>query len=190
MKKKKKTYPDKNENTIKIPDAYLVNSLSQLIESVFPDLEYGCGGSDSMMGGTIYTPLNKDLKEVNKDCLKTFPGESKEYLSADSILEDDHKDSIPVEFLNDLTPSGLPDHKLTLKIGCPVMLLRNLQAGPNCSLRNGTRMVVRQLMERCVECEVAVGRDKGLKVFLPRIPHYDRSKDFPFTVVRRQFPLR
>ena len=70
------------------------------------------------------------------------------------------------------------------------MLLRNLQAGPNCSLRNGTRMIVRQLMERAVECEVAVGQNKGLRVFLPRIPHYDRSKDFPFTVVRRQFPLK
>ena len=123
-------------------------------------------------------------------CIDTFPGVSKDYLSADSILEDDHKGAIPVEFLNDLTPSGLPDHKLTLKQGCPVMLLRNLQAGPNCSLRNGTRMIVRQLMDRAVECEVAVGQNKGMKIFLPRIPHYDRSRDFPFTIVRRQFPLR
>ena len=27
-------------------------------------------------------------------------------------------------------------------------------------------------------------------VFLPRIPHYDKSGDYPFTVVRRQFPVR
>lgn len=185
-----KTFTDIGENVIQIPEEYLVSSLSQLIDSIFPDLEYGCGGSDSMMGGTIYTPLNKDLKEVNHHCIKIFPGNSKEYLSADSILEDDHKDSIPVEFLNDLTPSGLPDHRLILKKGSPVMLLRNLQAGANCSLRNGTRMIVLQLMDRALECEVAVGQHKGLKVFLPRIPHHDKSKDFPFTVIRRQFPLR
>ena len=183
-------YPDVGENVIKIPEEYLVPSLNQLIDSVFPDLEYGCGDSENLMGGTIYTPLNKDMAIINKLCIDTFPGVSKEYLSADSILEDDHKNAIPVEFLNDLTPSGLPDHKLILKKGCPVMLLRNLQAGPNCSLRNGTRMIVRQLMDRAVEVEVAGGHNKGMKIFLPRIPCYDNSKDFPFTVVRRQYPLR
>ena len=38
--------------------------------------------------------------------------------------------------------------------------------------------------------QVAVGTDKGTRVFLPRIPIYDRSNEFPFTLVRRQFPLR
>ena len=84
----------------------------------------------------------------------------------------------------------MPDHELVLKLGAPVMLLRNLQAGPTCSLRNGTRMIVRQQMERTVDCEVAVGILKGERVFLPRIPMYDRSNEFPFTLVRRQFPLR
>ena len=95
------------ENIIKIPDEYLVTSLPLLIESVFPDLEYGCGDSSNLMGGTIYTPLNKDMSAINQNCISTFPGNSKEYLSADSILEDDHKGAIPVEFLNDLTPSGM-----------------------------------------------------------------------------------
>ena len=161
-----------------------------MIQNVFPNLEYGCENPTNLIAGTIYTPLNKDMETVNFLCMENFPGESKEYLSADSILEENHRDAVPMEFLNGLTPSGLPDHKLILKPGCPVMLLRNLQAGPKCSLRNGTRMIVVSLMERVVECEVATGRYKGFKVFLPRIPHYDRSEDFPFTVVRRQFPLR
>ena len=37
---------------------------------------------------------------------------------------------------------------------------------------------------------MAVGTDKGTRVFLPRIPIYDRSNEFPFTLVRRQFPIR
>ena len=45
-------------------------------------------------------------------------------------------------------------------------------------------------MERIVECQVAVGVNKGKSVFLPRIPIYDRSNEFPFTLVRRQFPLK
>ena len=63
--------------------------------------------------------------------VKQFPGEAKEHISANSILEEDHCHSIPFEFLNELKSSGLPDHRLMLKPDCPVMLLRNLQAGPN-----------------------------------------------------------
>ena len=134
-------HEDVSPNAIKVPDDYLVSSMSELIENVFPNLEGGCDDPNNLTSGTIYTPLNKDMGQVNARCLSDFPGEAREYLSADSILEDDHRDAIPVEFLNSLIPSGLPDHKLLLKPGCPVMLLRNVQAGPTCSLRNGTRLL-------------------------------------------------
>ena len=58
------------------------------------------------------------------------------------------------------------------------------------SLRNGTRMKVIKMMDRVLECQVVVGTQKGLRVFLPRIPMHDRSEEFPFTIVRRQFPVR
>ena len=51
-------------------------------------------------------------------------------------------------------------------------------------------MVIVQMMERALKVEVAVGMNKGLKVFLPSIPVYDKSGDYPFTLVRRQFPVR
>ena len=70
------------------------------------------------------------------------------------------------------------------------MLLRNLQAGPDRTLKNGTRMVVLQMMDKVIECQIAVGTNKGENIFLPRIPLYDRSGEFPFTFIRRQFPIR
>ena len=187
---KDETFDDISEDTVMIPNNYLVADLSTLISNVFPDLDKKPTTPMDLIEGTIYTPLNKNIKHVNCLCLKTFPGQKTTYLSNDSVLQDDQKDSIPEEFLNSLTPSGMPDHELEIKLGAPVMLLRNLQAGPNCSLRNGTRMIVKRLMERTVECEIAVGTNKGERVFLPRIPMYDRSNEFPFTLVRRQFPLR
>ena len=134
--------------------------------------------------------MNTDANDINHLCLKDFPGQARTYLSSDSILEDDHKELVPNEFLNTIIISGMPDHELCLKIGCPVILLRNLQGGPNNSLRNGTRMIVQKMMDRVLECEVAVGAKRGLRVFLPRIPMHDRSNEFPFTIVRRQFPIR
>ena len=161
-----------------------------LIWKVFPNLGLPITESSAFIEGSIYTPLNNDAKDINHLCLKDFPGQVRTYLSADSILEDDHKELVPQEFLNTITSSGMADHELCLKIGCPVILLRNLQGGPNNSLRNGTRMIVQKMMDRVVECEVAVGAKKGLRVFLPRIPMHDRSNEFPFTIVRRQFPIR
>jgi hypothetical protein len=51
-------------------------------------------------------------------------------------------------------------------------------------------MIVVKMMDRVLECEVAVGTQKGLRVFLPRIPMHDKSNELPFTIVRRQFPVR
>ena len=175
------------ENVIKIPYNYLVDTLEELIDSTFPDLELGC---DNIIDGCIYTPLNKDVRIINDICIENYPGDSKTYLSSDSILEEDHKEAVPNEYLNVMNPSGLADHQLTLKVGAPVMLPRNLQAGPNVSLRNGTRMIVIQMMKRALEVEVAVGIIKGLRLFLPRVPQYDKSGDYPFTLVRRQFPVK
>ena len=157
---------------------------------MFPNLKSKKVAPKNLIDGAIYTPLNADVKDMNDICMKLLPGKSKTYLSADSILEHDHQEAIPTEYLNSLSVSGLPDHQLELKIGAPVMLLRNLQGGQSNSLRNGTRMIIVNMMDRCLECEVATGSMRGLRVYLPRIPHHDSTGDFPFTIVRRQFPVR
>ena len=66
------------------------------------------------------------------------------------------------------------------------MLLRNLQ----CGLVNGTRMIVREMHDKVLECEIMVGHRKGEIIFIPRIPLYDRSNEYPWTMIRVQFPLR
>jgi len=74
-----------------------------------------------------------------------IPGDEKEYLSVDSVCmcnDDiglDHR-WITTEFLNDSKCLGMPNHRLILKVGVPVMLLQNVdQASRLC---NGTRLIV------------------------------------------------
>ena len=81
---------------------------------------------DYIKDRAILSTKNEDVDDINKQIINMFPGDAQEFLSADSV---DNKDSVhqnlyPVEFLNTLTPSGTPPHKLILKVGVPIMLLR------------------------------------------------------------------
>ena len=86
-----------------------------------------------------------------------FPGYSKTYLSANSVVDEDMANTYPTDFHNSVTLSGMPPHAMTLKVGAPVMLLQNLRAGPGYGLHNGTRMSVLTLGQRVVEVEYPVG---------------------------------
>ncbi len=49
----------------------------------------------------------------------------------------------PVEFLNTLRFNGIANHELELKVGVPILLLRNLNQ--SIGLCNGTRLIVKRL---------------------------------------------
>jgi ATP-dependent DNA helicase PIF1 len=107
------------------------------------------------------------------------------YASVDTVTEIDQVTQYPTEFLNSLDPPGLPPHKLKVKLGCPVMLLRNLNAPKLC---NGTRLIVKQLLPHIIKATILTGQGKGENVFIPRIPLIPSDCPFPFK--RLQFPIR
>jgi hypothetical protein len=73
----------------------------------------------------------------------------------------------PTEFLNTLKFLGIPNHELKLKVGLPVMLLRNInQAAGLC---NGTRMTITQLRSKYIEAQIITGTNIGDKVCIPGI---------------------
>ena len=71
---------------------------------------------------------------------KRFLGDAVEVCSVDSLFPGQEGQVIPVEFLNSLNEPGVAGHKLVLKEGMRVMLLRNLD--PRNNLCNGTRLIV------------------------------------------------
>ena len=93
----------------------------------------------------ILLTQNEDVNTINKAALNIFPGLSCTYLATNKMSEDDGGDRAitnryPNEYLNSLDPPGLPPFNLQLKVGCPIMLLRNLV--PADGLCNGTRLRV------------------------------------------------
>ncbi|OWZ13425.1 Helitron helicase [Phytophthora megakarya] len=87
-----------------------------------------------------------DVLAINNLILEKIPGEMHEFTSVDSVDGDDelqrqeHGDLYPPEFINTISLSGMPPHKLILKIGAPVMLIRNLNTKEG--LCNGTRLAI------------------------------------------------
>jgi hypothetical protein len=111
----------------------------------------------------ILAPRNDDICSLNSTILTRLPGVKRIYNSADSYSikspgRDDNP-NIPVEFLHTLNASGLPVAKLHLKIGCPVILLRNIDK--KCGLCNGTHAVITNMTNRLLQIRIISGDHTG-----------------------------
>merc|ERR1712226_1768187 len=90
--------------------------------------------------------LNRSVNEINRICCLRFSGESVACYSADSVYDSADECRFPREFLNSLTLPGVPEHCLVLKIGMPVIFLRNII--PREGLCNGVRLIVKNIIDK------------------------------------------
>lgn len=169
-------------------------SVDDLIQEVYgglPNVE-AAERADHIIERAILTPLNQHVDALNMqmmDWMSTFDGgaDQREYLSADGVVGDEgHAGMYPTEFLNSLSFSGVPPHKLVLRVGCPIILLHNLIGG----LANGTRLIMTRLGERVIEARVATGPARGEVVCIPRLGITPSDTSMPFELRRLQFPVR
>ncbi len=159
----------------------------QLSKDIFPSEVLK--SEQNICNSAILCPKNESALLINEEVLKMLPGEEVTYTSIDMVRPGEEQETdFPVEFLNSQTPSGMPPHKLTLKVGAVVMCLRNLNISGG--LCNGTRMVVTALRDHVVQCKIATGLKRGETVLIPRISTLPSDPFFPVDFVRRQFPLR
>jgi ATP-dependent DNA helicase PIF1 len=175
------TYPIYGEEAILLPPQicchgsdgnYQSASIQDLIKEVYGELQEIQDWNERstyIIERAILSPLNADVDYINKLMCEHIknpngtPLNIHTYYSADSVIEHEQRDMLPVEFLNSLSFSGVPPHELPLFVGCPILLLNNMTGG----LANGTRLIVTQLMQNVIEAKVATGPAKDETVFIP-----------------------
>ncbi|AQK87997.1 hypothetical protein ZEAMMB73_Zm00001d038834 [Zea mays] len=183
-----------NDGDVRLPDEVCVpytgddRDLDRLIDDIYPSLNENMSNTSYITSRAILTTRNDWVDMINMRMIDRFQREQMMYHSFDTAV-DDPNNYYPSEFLNTLTPNGLPPHVLKLKIGCPIMLLRNID--PANGLCNGTRLVVRGFQKNSIDAEIVLGQHAGIRVFLPRIPLCPSDDEmFPFHFKRKQFPVR
>jgi ATP-dependent DNA helicase PIF1 len=186
-----------DQDVILIPDDLLISQssdpVSDLIAFVYPSLLDNIHIPTYFQDRAILAPKNEVVHEINDILLSMFPGDEVEYLSSDSVCQSEDVNKqvderlVSPDVLNGLKFSGIPNHRLVLKVGVPVMLLRNIDQ--KSGLCNGTRLQVVKMRKRVIEAKIISGSNIGMRTFIPRITLSPSDKKIPFKFNRRQFPL-
>ena len=107
---------------INLPQDIVTESLEDMINYVYPQAQ---PGHQQLMQDPLYmsercclTPLNENSHHINDLILQQLQEPVHTYLSTDRVVTDDPDEAAayPMEFLNAQTLSGLPKHKLELKV--------------------------------------------------------------------------
>ncbi|GBN41054.1 hypothetical protein AVEN_127450-1 [Araneus ventricosus] len=176
----------KSGSTIQLP-LQCYPSVQDPIYQLYSDIDFSSVIPQELKGRAILTVNNEGSMEINNKVLEFMPGNETVYKAVDMVMSEDPQDQLtfPEEFLNSLTPTGLPPYELKLKIGCIIMLLRNL--APSKGLCNGTRLIITKLQQNIIQSKSIDGTEMFL---IPQIPLIPSQTNMPFKFKCMQFPIR
>ena len=172
------------QNIIEVPERMVCQTPEELESKVYNDLMANYDNPSYLYKRAIMSTTNDIIQSRNFDIIQRLPGELIVSQSIDECIEDKHKTMYPVEYLNKINVSGIPPHRLALKKGACIILIRNLNVSRgHC---NGTRYLISDLTPRLI---VAKRLSDGEILLIPRIPMISKDSSFPADFKRLQFPV-
>jgi len=187
---------DLGQATFEIPQDILILNVDQpllhLVEFVYPGYMQNLSSDGFFYDGAILCPTTECVEKVNKFILFLIPGKEVSYLSSDTPCQSDEQENahakwFTTEFLNDIKFSGILNHCIKLKVGVPIMLLRNIdQANGLC---NGTRLQVIHLGKNVMGVKVITGKNIGDNTFIPIMNLTPTESRLSFKFHRRKFQI-
>ncbi|KAK1650868.1 hypothetical protein QYE76_068673 [Lolium multiflorum] len=150
-----------DSNLVDIPADLLIQTegdhIAAIISAVYTDFDSNFQDPLYLRQRVVLAPTNELAEAVNIRVLDMLPTEGREYLSSDSKSSpagtaNEQDLFYPPEVLNAIDVPNFPVHKLFLKEGAPIMLLRNLSQSTG--LCNGTRLIVVELADRVIKAVI------------------------------------
>jgi len=191
-----------NKHPIIIPSKFKFNgSIEQLIEWTYPTLNNvnsPLSAISAFENSAILCPftgikntsqifrIQQACKQINEKAVTMLCGQS--YLMPSTDWTTNNEASAELysdEVLNTIERSNFPPHKLHLKVFMPVVLLRNYDKKRK--LCNGTKLIIIKIDKYMLTLRRA--KSPHDIVHLCRWDMYT-SENLPFTLGRRQFPIR
>jgi ATP-dependent DNA helicase PIF1 len=148
-----------------------ITSENNLIESVYRSLAelQTVPFPDYFHYRAILAVRDTDIHTLNLTILAYLPGNEYTYTSTDSYLMESpsahENNDVPIEFLHSLNPSGLPIAHLYLKVGCPIIILYNIN--PKHGLCIGTCATIVQMSNQPLQLRLLTGDHIGETALIP-----------------------
>lgn len=165
----------------------IVSNSEQVVRATWPNLNLLASTDPlAIIDAAILTSLNAHVADINNVAMQSFPGQVQEYIAHHEV--EDQDTPVQMETLASIDGHGLQPSVLRLKVGMPIMCIRNVD--PERGLCNGTRLICRRLERHTIEAEIASGEFRRNIVYIPRIPISTTESDaVPVMFTRRQFPV-
>ncbi|KAG3001519.1 hypothetical protein PC120_g20227 [Phytophthora cactorum] len=154
--------------------------LTQMVGEMYADINNPeIANDESFANRTILTTTNAVVQRINDAVAQRPERVSQEYLSTDSVEEDEEVNCFEQEVLHTVNINGIPPHKLTLKKSAPIMMMRNLN--PDLGLCNGTRLRIVERKSHVIHVTIMTGERQGQHVLIPRIIFISdgEAREFP-----------
>uniref|UniRef100_A0A183BU32 ATP-dependent DNA helicase n=1 Tax=Globodera pallida TaxID=36090 RepID=A0A183BU32_GLOPA len=175
----------------------------QLLKSTFPAelLKNPLDNWEELAGRAILCPLNRETFELNGSIMDQLETTERTYTGVTTPIVDiaganeleNAMADINIENLARMTPPGIPEHHLRVKVGSIMMINTNVSLEEG--LCNGTRVQIRNLGKHILRCKILSGKHRGEEHDLhaarflfggdPKAPNEGLIK-----CERIQFPLR
>jgi len=161
----------------------IIDSQDALIDQIFPNVHRQYTNHVWLAEGAILAVKNMNVNELNLRIQHLLPGDLVLYKSNDTVYDANDTVNYPTEFLNSSDLPGMPPHNLQLKVGSPVILLRNLNPP---QLWND--LVLKKIMKNVIEVIILNSKFRGENELLQRILII--TSDVPIQFKHLQFPIR
>lgn len=121
--------------------------------AVYPGIKEEHLQVDNLRGCSILTAPNSDVCLLNNLATNMLTGDAHEYTAVDEYIDG----MIAMENMNCEDPAEVGPFRLRLKIGQPIILLRNMN--PKRHLCNGTRLIVHGLHTKFIEADILLDNE-------------------------------